>query len=46
MRIGRRNVTKIYHIGDITVHAMSGISLHIAADEMKEGAIICSGKVF
>lgn len=34
MTIKLTNVTKIYHMGDTTVHAMAGISLHIAAGEM------------
>lgn len=34
MTIGLTNVTKVYHMGDTTVHAMAGISLHIAAGEM------------
>jgi putative ABC transport system ATP-binding protein len=34
MTIRLTNVTKVYHMGDTTVHAMAGISLHIAAGEL------------
>lgn len=34
MTIGLTNITKVYHMGDTTVHAMAGISLHIAAGEL------------
>lgn len=34
MTIALTNVTKVYHMGDTTVHAMAGISLHIGAGEM------------
>lgn len=34
MTIALRDVTKVYHMGDTTVHAMAGISLHIAAGEL------------
>jgi len=34
MTIGLTNVTKAYHMGETTVHAMAGISLQIAAGEM------------
>jgi len=33
MTISLTDVTKIYHMGDSTVHAMAGISLHIAPGE-------------
>lgn len=34
MTIVLRDVTKVYHMGDTIVHAMAGISLHIATGEM------------
>lgn len=34
MTIGLTNVTKAYHMGETTVHAMAGISVQIAAGEM------------
>lgn len=34
MTIRLTDVTKVYHMGETTVHAMAGISLHIAAGEL------------